>query len=113
LKNNFAKRNFKKFRQSDDFKPVAKEIANATKKILQHCTRVESGFESLNICTLINEYAEGKSDFNDQVISLICSREKLTLVTDDKDFANEGVAVLTANKKLLDLIDNGSTPKFP
>ena len=94
-------KNFKKFRQSKDFEPVAKEVANATGQVLKHCKRIKNGFETLEIDTLIDEYGEGKSDFNDQVIAVICKRERLKLVTDDSDFGVRGIPVLTANKKLL------------
>lgn len=99
-----GEKNFKKFRQSNDFTSVAKEIAGATKKILGHCQRVGNGFENLSTDdtdNLMDEYARGKSDFNDQVISLICSREQLKLVTDDKDFMSGDAEILTANERML------------
>lgn len=95
------KKNFKKFRQSKEFAAVAKEIADIVKLTLGRCRRVGSGFESLDENTLMDEYAAGKSDFNDQVISSICAREKLKLVTDDGDFRHGEITVLTANEKML------------
>lgn len=92
---------FKQFRNSRDFKPVAQDIAADVKRVLQHCTRVESGFDSLAIDDLIDEYAAGDSDFNDQILATLCNKEGLKLVTDDADFKNRGVAVITANQKLL------------
>ena len=92
---------FKGFRKSADFKPVAQDISADVKRVLQHCTRVESGFDSLAIDALINEYAAGDSDFNDQILAALCKKEGLKLVTDDGDFKNQGVAVITANQKLL------------
>lgn len=93
--------NFKQFRKSDDFKPVAQDIAADVKRVLQHCTRVASGFESLAIDALMDEYAGGDSDFNDQVLTALCKRAGLKLVTDDSDFKGRGVPVITANKGLL------------
>lgn len=92
---------FKQFRKSVDFKPVAQDIAADVKRVLQHCTRVASGFESLVIETLIDEYAAGNSDFNDQVLTTLCKRTGLKLVTDDGDFKGLGIPVITANKRLL------------
>lgn len=100
-KNN-ASKNFKKFRQSKDFEPIARDVADVTKRVLKHCKRIESGFETLKISTLINDYAQGKSDFNDQIITTICRKKRLKLVTDDSDFGGREIPVLTANKKLLD-----------
>jgi predicted nucleic acid-binding protein len=94
-------RYFKQFRRSEDFKPVAQDIAADVKRVLQHCTRVESGFESLAIDTLLNEYAAGDSDFNDQVLIALCKKKGLKMVTDDVDFRGQGIPVITANKRLL------------
>ena len=60
---------FKTFRNSSDFKPIAKEIANSAKRVVSHCTCMESGFGSLKIEDLLDAYSTGKSDFNDQVIA--------------------------------------------
>lgn len=95
------KRNFKRFRQSEAFEPVADAITDATRRILKHCKRIRNGFETLQINLLLDEYAQGKSDFNNQVIASICKRERLKLVTDDGDFSRKGIRVLTANRNLL------------
>jgi predicted nucleic acid-binding protein len=92
---------FKQFRQSSAFKPVARDIAADVKRILHHCTRLASGFETLAIEPLLTKYAAGDSDFNDQVLMDLCLRRGLKLVTDDGDFKQRGIPVITANKRLL------------
>ena len=92
---------FKQFRRSKDFKSVARDIAADVKLVLRHCTRVASGFESLAIDPLIDEYAAGASDFNDQILTTLCKKAGLKLITDDSDFKGRGIPVITANKKLL------------
>ncbi|RJP58800.1 MAG: PIN domain-containing protein [Deltaproteobacteria bacterium] len=92
---------FKAFRRSPDFKPVAQDIAADVRCVLNHCSRIENGFEALNIVGLIDEYAAGDADFNDQIIAVLCKRKGLKLVTDDGDFSGQGIPVLTANKRLL------------
>lgn len=92
---------FKRFRKSAGFEPVAQVIAADVKRVLQHCTRVGSGFESLEIDALVDEYAAGDSDFNDQVLTALCKKEGLKMVTDDGDFKGCGIPVITANKRLL------------
>ncbi len=92
---------FKQFRKSKDFKPVAQDIAADAKRVLQHCTRVEDGFESLAIESLMDEYAAGNSDFNDQILATLCKKQGLKLVTDDGDFRGREIPVITANKRLL------------
>lgn len=93
--------NFKAFRRSPDFKRVAKDIVVRCRRILGHCTRVESGFETLDTSTLLTEYEAGESDLNDQVLARLCESRGLTLVTDDADFGNRNVTVLTGNRRLL------------
>lgn len=92
---------FKRFRKSQDFKPIAQDIAADVKCVLRHCSRIENGFEALDIDGLIAEYAVGDADFNDQVIAALCRRKGLKLVTDDGDFNGQGIPVVTANKRLL------------
>ena len=91
----------KRFRQSAAFKPIAQDVAADARLVLQHCTRVESGFDVLNIDTLVDEYEKGNSDFNDQVLADLCRSKGLTLVTDDRDFKDCGLTVVTANRRLL------------
>ena len=93
--------NFKNFRDSPEFKPLAQEIADNTRRILKHCSRIESGFEALELNSLINEYATGGRDFNDQVFRELCREKGLKLVTNDGDFRGQGIPILTANNRLL------------
>lgn len=92
---------FKRFRKSTDFKPIAQDIAADVKRVLKHCERIENGFEALDIDGLIDKYAAGDSDFNDQVIAALCKKRGLKLVTDDGDFGIQEIPVVTANKRLL------------
>jgi predicted nucleic acid-binding protein len=92
---------FKQFRQSADFKSVAQDVAADVRRVLQHCTRVESGFAALDINALIAEYEKGDSDFNDQILADLCKSKGLKLVTDDRDFKDRDLTVVTANRHLL------------
>lgn len=92
---------FKQFRKSGSFKPVARDIAADVKRVLEHCIRIETGFDSLAIYELIEEYAKGDSDINDQVLAALCKRKGLKLVTNDGDFNSQEIPVLTANQRLL------------
>ena len=91
---------FKDFRKSPSFKPVARDIAADVKKILAHCCLIGSGFETLETDDLLDEYAGGNSDFNDQVITELCKSNGLTLMTSDSDFKNQTIPILSANPKL-------------
>ena len=95
------KGNFKNYRQSKHFKPVAKQIASAARKITSMCQVLESGFSQLQHHSFFENYATGKFDFNDQMIVELCHSQELTLVTHDGDFAEQTLPILTANQKLL------------
>lgn len=92
---------FKKFRQSAGFKPIAQDIAADARKVLTHCDRVESGFESVDIMAIVTEFESGGSDFNDQMLAAICKQHGFKFLTDDADFGGQGIPILTANKRLL------------
>ncbi len=92
---------FKNFRSSTDFKPAALEIADNVRRVMSHCARIEDGFVEMEVDNLLSTYATGVSDFNDQVITELCKRAGLTLITHDGDFKGQGVPILTANQRLL------------
>lgn len=92
---------FKEFRNSSEFGPIAKGIADDVRRIVEHCSRIESGFGSVDFGGLMDEYEVGRSDFNDQVIRDLCKSKGLKLITDDGDFNSQGLSVLTANQRLL------------
>jgi predicted nucleic acid-binding protein len=78
------KQNLRDFRKSKEFLPVAQDaVTDAV------------------IYDLLDAFALGDSDFNDQIISTHCREHGLQLITDDGDFKGRGHAVLTANSRLL------------
>lgn len=94
-------RDFKDFRRHSLFQETAKVIAGAVRTILQRCERTDSLFSTLDMDQIITEYETAASDFNDLVIAEICQTNQLTLITDDVDFKNRNVPILTANRRLL------------
>ncbi|MYC77332.1 PIN domain-containing protein [Candidatus Poribacteria bacterium] len=92
---------FKDFRTSQDFELVARNITADVKRLLNHCIRIKSGFAALDIDALLNDYATGDFDFNDQVITEICKNNRFTLITNDSDFKTQAIPILTANHSLL------------
>lgn len=92
---------FKTFRKSSSFKPIAKSIADSCRRVLEIAKPIESGFTSLEAADLFRQYETTQSDLNDLLLAHLCRTEALTLVTDDADFRGSGLAVLTANAKLL------------
>ena len=94
-------KSFKDFRNSTGFKPVAEDITAGVRKIISHCSRIESGFVTLQMDGLLTDYAAGNSDFNDQVITELCKNNGFTLITNDSDFKTQEIPILTANSNLL------------
>ena len=93
--------NYKAFRKSLLFQTVAQDIAATTRKIMNFCNRTDSGFGTLDMDSLLNDFETGKKDFNDQVLEQLCARRGLKLVTDDSDFKPVNLTLFTANAKLL------------
>ncbi len=94
-------RSFKDFRSSTDFKSIAEDITAAIEQIMGYCARTESGFTILPMNNLLADYISGDFDFNDQVITELCKRNGLTLITNDSDFKTQEIPILTANRSLL------------
>ena len=92
---------FKSYRQSSAFKPVAKDIADAVRRILKHCECLESGLTSIDIDTLLTDYESKCPDFNDQILAELCKSRSLKFVTHDGDFRGYDITVLTANRRML------------
>jgi len=94
-------KDFKSFRNMPEFKSVAVDIAADTRRVLANCTCIDSGFATLDLNSLVNDYSGGDSDFNDLILVDLCKAKALKFVTHDGDFRDKGVTILTANKKLL------------
>ncbi len=94
-------RNFKDFRDSECYKPVAESIAETVNRILKNCRRINSPFDTIDIGSLLSEYQEGSRDFNDQIFSEICKTNNYIFITDDADFKGHDLSILTANQKLI------------
>jgi len=65
------------------------------------CVRTDLGFEIVDIDGLLAQFAAGNTDFNDQIIADLCRRKNLIFITHDADFKGSGLAILTANSRLL------------
>lgn len=92
---------FKDFRESTFFHPVARAVTNLVRRILQHSTYDNTGLESTDINSLITDFETDYADFNDLVLAGLCKSNGWTLVTHDSDFKDAGLAILTANRRLI------------
>ncbi len=92
---------FKEFRDSKAFLPIAEDVSKKAKKILGMAELIESGLDRQDMILLLDDYAKGGSDFNDQSFVETCKRKKFKFLTDDGDFANAGIPILTENPHML------------
>lgn len=95
-----ARPEFKKFRNSAAFEPIANEISININKILKITKRCETPFHDMDVPSIIGDFSKGKFDYNDLVLEDLCKIKGLTLLTHDGDFSGKGINILTANNKL-------------
>ncbi len=92
---------FKKFRQSADYKSVGQRAAAHARFILKFCDRKDDDFASIDVNQLLDNFETGAIDFTDGVIADCCLRHNWKLVTHDGDFTTGGIEVITTNQKLI------------
>jgi len=92
---------FKAYRNSSAFRPVARSIADACRRILAVSAAIETGLSGCDIPAILDQFAAGHCDLNDHLLAALCRRLRFTLVTDDGDFRGSHLPILTANQKLL------------
>jgi predicted nucleic acid-binding protein len=93
--------NFKTFRNSEAFQPIAQEIGKYSRRILAKTQRTNIAFESVEMGAIINSYVAANADFNDLMLAELCKANGFKLVTHDADFKGDDLTILTANSKLL------------
>jgi predicted nucleic acid-binding protein len=77
------KQNLRDFRKSKEFLPVAQDAVTDAKLLLSRGIWLSNGLEQAVIYDLLDAFALGDSDFNDQIISTHCREHGLQLITDD------------------------------
>ena len=91
----------KDFRQSPAFKVLAPTIAGAAKQIEKLARRLDHPFSAWPVPEILDDYATGEHDVNDQFIVELCRHEGALLLTNDTEFTSGGITVLTTHPKLL------------
>lgn len=92
---------FKKFRDSGVFEEIAPEIAANLRKIIRFSKICNHEMDDLTLFEVADNFESGKHDFNDLIITEICRDKNLILVTDDGDFNNSNLKLVTVNEKIL------------
>jgi predicted nucleic acid-binding protein len=93
--------NFKSFRQSTDFPPVARAIETQVTQILSVCNPIDHPFAEWPHIDLMKDFSTGSVDLNDQLLAHNCRKHGLAILTNDSDFTEGGISVFTANNRLL------------
>jgi Predicted nucleic acid-binding protein, contains PIN domain len=92
---------FKDFRNSTDFKTVASAAEIFAKRILSFCQIHSIPANELDLNQALAVFSAGGEDFNDALLVDICKNRNLKLMTNDSDFQDGGIEVLTTNPRLL------------
>lgn len=92
---------FKDFRNSADFSTVASSAETFAKKILSFCQIHSIPASELDLNQALADFSAGGVDFNDALLVDICKKRNIKLMTNDGDFQDGGIEVLTTNPRLL------------
>lgn len=92
---------FKDFRNSSDFSPIASVVEKTAKKILSFCQIHSVPANELDLSQALSDFSAGGEDFNDALLVDVCKKRNLKLMTNDGDFQDGGIEVLTTNPRLL------------
>lgn len=91
---------FKQYRQSEEFKEFAETVRDTCQNMID-----DGVFEPVggvfDIHALLDEASAGRSDFTDIVLREHCKAQGYVVVSHDRDFANCGLDLVTANKRML------------
>ena len=75
------------YRGSEDYKTALKSVISEVEDILSISERRPDDFNSIDINTVLKDMSTD-SDFNDSYYVELCDKNKMILVTDDKDLVN-------------------------
>jgi predicted nucleic acid-binding protein len=92
---------FKTFRDSPDFVPIAQAIQASVMKIGKYAQPLDHPLTSCDLPAVLAEFATGKRDINDELLAQCCKRHGLVLLTNDADLVHTGITIFTANPRLL------------
>ncbi|SFH69660.1 hypothetical protein [Bradyrhizobium sp. cf659] len=92
---------FKKYRASDDFRSTLESVRDTCLNIVSDCEFVPVGGGHYQIADIVNACFDRCADFSDRVLIAFCAVEQLYVMTDDFDYVNSGLKIITANNRML------------
>jgi predicted nucleic acid-binding protein len=82
--------NFKDYRKTAAFVPVAQEITAQARRILTNARPIDQSFSQIDLKLVLSEFETGAFDFNDQLLTETCRQNRLAILTNDADFTEGG-----------------------
>lgn len=92
---------FKTFRDSPDFIPVAEAVQRSVMLIGKFAKPIDHMLPKVDLLTLLAEFAKGARDINDELLAEACKLHGLALLSNDADVAHSGITLFTTNPYLL------------
>lgn len=90
---------FKEFRQTPAYKEIAENISDEVFHLLGNSEFHEIGLTGDEYDQAAKTLVGGALEFNDALLVQICMNNGFILVTDDYDFADSKIDILSANRK--------------
>jgi len=92
---------FKTFRDSPDFIPVAAAVQRSVLSIGKFAKPLDHMLMKVDLLVLLAEFAKGARDINDELLAEACKLNGLALLSHDADVAHAGITLFTTNPGLL------------
>ena len=92
---------FKIFRDSPDFIPIAKAIQASVLTIGRFAKPVDHLLSEFDLPALLTDFAKGARDLNDQLLCETCKKNGMALLSNDADLSRGEITVFTTNPNLL------------
>lgn len=93
--------NMKRYRKTEHYWDAAQGASDEAALIIGETTFIDSNFSLDEIMLISDQVASDSLDITDLIISQICEKNDLVLVTNDADFKSTGLNIITANPKLV------------
>jgi hypothetical protein len=68
--------------------------------ILNDCEFISVAGDHYDIASVVSDCCDRHADFSDLINIGFCKKENLYVMTDDADYADSGLDIITANKRL-------------
>ncbi len=92
---------YKEFRKTNDFIQYMETIRDSCIHFLEESKFSVACKDNSDIDAILHEAAKGTLDFSDIIVNEHCTKDNLILVTDDYDYIDCSIDIVTANKKFL------------